>query len=44
MLQTLEMITLAEKKAQKEPIHIRKKTHKGDVELDEDLSTLVVRE
>ncbi|XP_055954851.1 titin homolog [Patella vulgata] len=37
---TLKMIEEQEKKAMKEHVHIRKKTHKGEVELDEDLSTL----
>ena len=44
LVQTLAMIEQTEKEAMKEgQQHIRKKTHKGEVEVeDEDMSTLVV--
>ena len=43
MFQTLAMIEQTEKEAMKEGHHIRKKTHKGEVEVEEeDMSTLVV--
>ncbi|ESO99187.1 hypothetical protein LOTGIDRAFT_238832 [Lottia gigantea] len=37
---TLKLIEETEKKAAKESFHIRKKTHKGEIELDEDMSNL----
>ena len=41
-IQQLEMIEQQEKEHMKEKEHIVKKTHKGEIEMDEDLSTLEV--